>query len=206
MGGPIPIYYQTENAARRRLFGAAKILGIALAAASSACASTAPTMLRSEPLVTGEPAWPEDVVRQAERADRLCGTREAQLFYDYQEAKEEQQNFKTIMGSITGAVGTAGGVVGGIGAYVIDSPDTSKTVTGITGIVTAGLGAIGSVITIVVSPGAAKMETSAQTLTSITQRREEARKALKQKDPSTWSDAEKEAWAKASKDLETVCK
>jgi hypothetical protein len=173
---------------------------------STACAASPPVMRRSEPLVTGEPTWPEDVAREAERADRVCGTREAQLLYDYQQAKEEQENFKTIMGSITGGVGTVGGVIGGIGTYAIDSPDTAKTVTGVTGFVTAGLGAIGSVVTILVSPGASTMKSSSQSLSSITQKRAEARAALAKKDPSSWSDAEKEAWAKASKELEAACK
>lgn len=162
-------------------------------------------MQRSEPLIAGEPAFPEDVARSAERADRVCGTREAQLLYDYQQAKEEQENFKTIMGSITGGVGTVGGVIGGIGTYAIDSPDTAKTVTGVTGFVTAGLGAIGSAVTLIVSPGKSKMKSSSESLASISKKRAEARAALK-KDPSSWSDADKEAWAKASKDLEEACK
>lgn len=160
----------------------------------------------SEPLVAGEPTWPEDVVRQAERADRVCGNREAQLLYDYHEGKEEQESFKTIMGSITGAVGTAGGVIGGVGTYVIDSPDTKEVLTGVTGFVTAGLGAVGSVLTLVISPGKSKVESSTQSLASIDQKKMAAREALKKKDPATWSDAEKEAWAKAAKDLEAACK
>jgi len=154
----------------------------------------------------GQPTWPEDVVRTAERVDRVCGSREAQLLYDYQEAKQDQEKFKTTMGSITGGVGTVGGAVGGIGAYVIDSPDTMKKVAGVTGIVTAGLGAVGSVVTLLVSPGASKMKSTSQSLTSIEEKRAAARAALGGKDPSTWSDAEKEAWTKAAKDLEASCK
>jgi phage shock protein PspC (stress-responsive transcriptional regulator) len=198
--------YRTEKAARRRALGVARVAGLALAVTSTACASTTPVMQRSEPLVAGEPTLPEEVARDAERADRVCGTREAQLLYDYQQAKEEQENFKTIMGSITGGVGTVGGVIGGIGTYAIDSPDTAKTVTGVTGFVTAGLGAVGSVVTIFVTPGASKMKSSQESLSSITKKRTEAREALKKKDPSSWSDAEKEAWAKAAKDLEAACK
>jgi phage shock protein PspC (stress-responsive transcriptional regulator) len=196
---------RTEGVARRRSFGLARVIVVALAVTSTACAAV-PVKRPSEPLVTGEPKWPEEVVREAERADRVCGTREAQLLYDYHEGKEEQQSFKTMMGSITGGVGTVGGVVGGVGAYVIDSPDTVKTMTGITGFVTAGLGAAGSVITILVSPGKAKMDSSSQSLMTIGQKKDAARAALKDKDPSTWSDAEKEAWAKASKELEAACK
>jgi hypothetical protein len=196
---------QRQNAARSRLFGVAKMIVVTLAVASTACAAT-PVKRPSQPLVTGEPTWPEDVTRAAERADRYCGTRETQLLYDYHEGKEEQQNFKTVMGSITGGVGTAGGVIAGVGTYVIDSPDTKEAVTGITGFVTAGLGAVGSLVTILVSPGASKMQSSSQSLTSIEQKRAAARAALKDKDPSAWSEAEKEAWAKAAKDLEAACK
>jgi hypothetical protein len=195
----------TDNASRRRLFGVLRVAGLVLAAMSTACAAT-PLTRPSEQLVTGQPSWPEDVVRQAERVDRACGTREAQLLYDYQEGKQEQQNFKTLIGSITGGVGTVGGAIAGVGAYVIKSPDTSKTVTGVTGFITGGLGAIGSAVTAFVSPGAAKMQSSSQSLTSIDQKKAAARAALKDKDPSSWSDADKEAWSKAAKDLEDSCK
>ncbi|MDI1445577.1 hypothetical protein [Polyangium sp. 6x1] len=185
------------------------VLGMALAAMSIGCSSsnaTTPLKRPSAPLVTGEPQWPEDVVRQAERADRLCGQRQAELLYDYEEAKQDQQKFKTIMGSITGGVGTVGGAVGGVGAYVIDSPETIKKVTGITGIVTAGLGAVGSVVTLVISPGESKMHGASASFASIEQKRAAARTALTQKDPSAWSEADKEAWSKAAKDLEAACK
>ncbi|HVK67942.1 MAG TPA: hypothetical protein VM694_25955 [Polyangium sp.] len=182
---------------------------MALAAMSMGCSSTtatAPLKRPSEPLITGEPQWPEDVTRQAERADRVCGQRQAQLLYDYEEAKQDQQKFKTIMGSITGGVGTVGGAVGGVGAYVIDSPDTLKTVTGITGIVTAGLGAVGSIVTLVISPGESKMHGASTSFASIEQKRVAARTALTQKDPSAWSEEEKAAWDKAAKELEAACK
>jgi len=200
------IAHQKENAARGQRFGVAGVLGVLLAVTSIGCAAELPLKRPSDPLTTGQSAWPEDVVREAERVDRVCGTREAQLLYDYHEGQEEQQKFKTIMGSITGGVGTAGGAVAGVGAYVIDSPDTMKTVTGVTGIVTAGLGAVGSVVTLVVSPGAAKVKNAKQSLASIDQKRATARAALKDKDPSAWSDAEREAWNKASKDLADACK
>jgi hypothetical protein len=165
-----------------------------------------PVVRPSEPLVTDEGKLPEDVAKEAERADRICGSRETQLLFDYHEGKEEKEKFKTIMGSITGGVGTAGGAIGGIGAYVIDSPDTMKLVTGVTGFVTAGLGAVGSVVTLLVSPGQSKIDQSSQSLSTIEQKRTAARTALKGKDPSTWSDAEKEAWAKAAKELQAACK
>lgn len=197
---------RAAGGSRGRSLGYITLICGALAATSTACASSGPIKRPSAPLVNAETKWPEDVARDAERADRLCGTREAQLLFDYHEGKEEKENFKTIMGSITGAVGTAGGAIGGVGAYVIDSPDTAKTVTGVTGFVTAGLGAVGSVITLVVSPGKSKMENAQQSLSSIEQKREAARAAVAGKDPSSWSDAEKEAWTKAAKDLEAACK
>jgi hypothetical protein len=181
------------------------MFAMALTMASTGCASV-PVKRPSEPLVTGEPTWPDDVTRLAERADRRCGAREAQLLYDYHEAKEEQQRFKTILGSITGAVGTAGGAISGIGAYTINSPDTAKAVSGVAGFVTGGLGAIGAVITVVVSPGAAKMASSSQSLTSIDEKRAAVREAIKKKDPNLWSTEEKEAWSKTAKELEATCK
>lgn len=180
-------------------------MGVVLTVTLTACAAS-PAKRPSEPLITGQPTWPEDVVREAERAERICGARERRLLYEQQEGKQEQQNFKTLMGSITGAVGTAGGAVSGVGAYVIKSPDTAKMVTGVTGFVSAGLGAVGSLVTALVSPGAAKLQSSSQSLTLIDQKRTAALAALKEKDPSAWSDTEKEAWTKAAKDLEAACK
>jgi hypothetical protein len=178
---------------------------VALLMTATGCAST-PLKRPSEPLIMGEPTWPEEVTREAARVDRRCGTREAQLLYDYQEGKEEQQRFKTILGSITGAVGTAGGVISGVGSYAISSPDTAKAVSGVTGFVAGGLGAVGSIVTVLVSPGAAKMASSSQSLTSIEEKRASARAALKSKDPSSWSDEEKAAWSKAAKELDAACK
>lgn len=195
----------TGDPARRRLFGLTKCVGVALALSQAACAAT-PVTRASDPLVTGEPAWPEDVVRQAERADRACRTREAKLLADYQEGKEEQEKFKTLIGSITGAVGTAGGAITGVGAYVITNPEDLKTVSGVTGFVSGGLAAVGSVVTVVISPGKAKMESSTKSLSAIREKKTAAREALTDKDPSSWSDSEKEAWAKASKGLEEACK
>jgi hypothetical protein len=186
---------------RRAFHLAALLLSPALGAG---CAS-APLPRPSDPLVAGEPTWPEDVEKRAEHADRVCGTREAQLEFDYQAGKEEQNKFKTILGSITGAVGTAGGVAGGIGAFVIKDPDTVKTMTGVTGFVSGGLGAIGSLVTALVSPGAAKMKSSAQSLTTIEASKAKARAAL-QKDPAAWSDADREAFTKATTELESACK
>jgi hypothetical protein len=172
---------------------------------ATGCSAATPMKRPSEPLASGAPSWPDDVTREAERADRSCGAREAQLLYDFQEGKEEQQSFKTILGSITGGVGTVGGVVGGVGAVVIDDPDTVKTMTGVTGFISAGLGAAGSVVTAVVSPGEAKMKNSKVRLAAIDQKRAAARAALA-KDPATWSDADREAWTKTSSELEATCK
>ena len=109
------------------------------------------------------------------------------------------------MGSITGGVGTVGGAIGGVGAYAIHSPDTMKKVTGISGIVGAGLGAVGAVVTIVVSPGAAKVESATNSLASLDQKKAAARNALK-KDPSAWSSTDKEGWLKVTRELESTCK
>lgn len=109
------------GAARHRLVVFSMAIGIAAPALSAGC-STPPARTPATPLVTGEPAWPEDVARDAARLDRLCQAREAKLQAEYREGKEEQEGFKTLMGSISGAVGTAGGVVTGVGSYVIDSP------------------------------------------------------------------------------------
>lgn len=181
------------------------MVGVALALAPLACAG-APARRPSEPLISGEPSWPEEVRRQADRADRACGARESRLQAEYQEGKEEQESFKTLMGSLSGAVGTAGGVVTGVGSYVIDSPDTAKTVTGVTGFVSGGLAAVGSVVTAVVSPGKSKMEGAGRSLATIDEKRAAARDVLEKKDPGSWSDAEKEAWTKATRELEAACK
>lgn len=175
-----------------------------LAAGSFGCA-TATIPRPGEPLVVGEPTWPEDVTRTATRSDRACSAREAQLRYDYKEGQDEAQKFKTALGSISGAVGTVGGAVGGVGAFVIDSPDTIKTVTGATGFITAGLGAVGSVLTAVYTPGKDKMEASMQSLAAIDQKKTAARAALA-KDPASWSDADREAWSKAARELDAACK
>lgn len=194
----------TENDVRRSR-GLAWILAVGLAGGGAGCAA-APPPKPSEPLTTGEPSWPESVTREAERAERICGARESKLLREQQEGKEEQQKFKTLMGSITGGVGTVGGVLGGVGSFVINSPDTVKTMTGVTGFVSAGLGAVGSVVTAVVSPGKEKLEASSKALATIDEKKAAARDVLTKKDPSMWSDAEKEAWSKASKELESACK
>lgn len=199
----------TKNESRRLALGVAKVACLALAGLSMACASSnaqAQLMRPSEPLVMGEPAWPADVVKDAERADRVCSTKETQLLFDYKDAQDEQQKFKTIMGSITGGIGTVGGAVGGVGGFVIDDPDTLKKLAGITGVVTAGLGAAVSVVGLIIKPGKDKEKNATQSLQTIEQKRVAARKVLKDKDPGSWSDAEKEAWSKAQKDLEAACK
>jgi hypothetical protein len=197
---------RTENVARGWIFGFMKIMGIVLAATSTACAAATPVARPSQPLITGEPTWPEDIMHEAERAERACNKREAQLRFDYEEGKKEQDKFKTIMGSVTGGVGTVSGAISGVGAYVIKSPDTMKTVTGITGFVGAGLGAAGSLVTIFVQPGAKQLKSSSESLASIEQKRAAARAVLEQKDPGSWSEEEKAAWEKAAKDLEDLCK
>jgi len=182
------------------------VVFVFVAGMSAGCSSAVPIQRPSDPLVKGGPSLPEDIARRAERVDRVCGNREAQLLYDNREAKEQEQKFKTTLGSITGSVGTVGGAVGGIGAFVIDSPETIKKVTGITGLVSMGLGAVGTVVSLVVSPGADKVKSTSQSLASIEQKKNAARTALTAKDPATWSDAEKEAWEKTSKELEDACK
>jgi len=177
--------------------------GVALAQAGCAAA---PAKRPSEPTITVGASWPESVTHDVERAERACGTRERALLREQQEGKEEQQKFKTLMGSLTGGVGTVGGVLGGVGAYVIDAPDTMKTLTGVTGFVSAGLGAVGSVVTAVVSPGTEKLEASSKALAAIDAKREAARAVLEKKDPSAWSDAERDAWSKALRELDDVCK
>jgi hypothetical protein len=179
------------------------MMGVVLALASSACAK-APMTRPSEPLSAAAVAWPDDIAKDAERVDRVCGARVTQLLADYQDGKQEQQDFKTLMGSITGGVGTVGGVIGGVGAYVIHSPSTMKTLTGVTGIVSAALGAVGAVVTLVVSPGAAKVKGATESLAAIEKKKKAARGALR-KHPGTWSSADKEAWGKAAKDLESSC-
>lgn len=194
-----------RNTARRPWLALARAAGVAAAVLSTACAA-APAKKPSAPLVTGEPSWPEDVERDAVRVDRMCQAREARLQAEYKEGKEEQESFKTLLGTITGGVGTAGGVVTGVGSYVIDSPDTAKTVTGVTGFVSGGLAAVGSVVTLVLSPGEAKMKSATQSLASLDEKRAAAHDVLEKKDPGAWSDSDKEAWAKAVGALEEECK
>lgn len=166
--------------------------------------TTAKVKPPSAPLSAGETTWPEDVADEAAKADRLCTSKETKLLFQYQEGKEQQEGFKTALGSVTGGVGTAGGVITGVGAFVIDDADTKETMTGVTGFVSAGLGAVGSIVTAVVSPGKSKMTDSAAGLDDIDKKKEKARAALT-KDPAAWSDADKEAWAAAVKDLEAAC-
>ena len=143
---------------------------------------------------------PEEVQDDAERVDRLCSAKEAQLVFDYQEGKEEQESFKTIMGSVTGSVGTAGGVIGGVGAFVA-SDDDVKTITGVTGFVSAGLGAVGAVVTGVVTPGKEKMEGAQLKLAAIEERKSAARAALESK---RWGEEGGDA-KRALADLEQAC-
>jgi hypothetical protein len=121
------------------------------------------------------------------------------------EGKKEQQDFKTLLGSITGGVGTVGGVIAGVGNYVVNDPNAKQTMTGVTSFVTAGLGAVGSVVTALVSPGEAKVKASTDALKNIDDKKEAAHEVLK-KDPSSWSDSDKEKWSKANKELLEACK
>lgn len=182
------------------------MMGVFLALAQVACAAT-PVRGPSEPLgsAPAAPAWPDYVVKDTDRVDRVCGAREAKLQAELQEGKQEQDKFKTIIGSITGGVGTASGVVGGVGAYAISSQSTMKTLTGVTGFVGAGLGAVGTVITLLVAPGKAKVDGATQSLAALDQKRNAAREVLK-KDPRSWTAADKEAWGKAAQDLDATCR
>ena len=62
--------------------GVVGVMSLVLAMASVGCAA-APARRPSEPLSSGQPTWPEDVVKEAERVDRVCGTRETRLLSDY---------------------------------------------------------------------------------------------------------------------------
>src|SRR5262245_15729146 len=106
----------TGKRARHTLIGCAKLASITLLLSTVGCGAAVPVKRPSDPLVATDSKLPEDVSRQAERADRACGTKEAQLLFDLQEGKKEQESFKTVMGSITGGVGTAGGAAAGIGS------------------------------------------------------------------------------------------
>jgi hypothetical protein len=192
---------QDKTASASRSFMTVTCLALTLA--SAACAATPPRKA-SEPLNNGEARWPDYVVKDTDRVDRLCGAREAKLQADLQEGKQDQDKFKTIIGSITGGVTTAGGVAGGVGAYVISDQSTKQTMTGVTGFVSAGLGAAGTVVTILVAPGKAKMEGANHGLTTLDAKRNAAREVLK-KDPGAWTSADKEAWNKAKADLEAAC-
>lgn len=189
----------------RHSLGAPIMLAMSLALTSLACSSSVPPKPPVAALVEGEPTWPEDVMRDAERADRVCTKRVTALKFDQDQAKKKKEKFKTAMGSVTGAVGTAGGAIGAVGAFVIDSPDTMKQLTGVTGIVTAGLGAVGSVVTLIVSPGETELKATTAALEAIDKKRGEARDLLA-KDPNKWSEDDKAAWAKAQQELMDLCK
>lgn len=180
------------------------ILFAACAVFAAGCSSLKPKPPSAPLSLGGETSWPEEVADEAAKADRLCTSKESKLLFQYQEGKEQQEGFKTALGSVTGGVGTAGGVITGVGAFAIDDQDTKETMTGVTGFVSAGLGAVGSIITAVVSPGKSKMTESATSLADIDKKKERARAALT-KDPASWSDADKESWSTAVKDLEAAC-
>ncbi|NUP10829.1 MAG: hypothetical protein HOW73_32700 [Polyangiaceae bacterium] len=156
----------------------------------------------SAPLTAGA-GVPDDVQEEADDIDRICSQREGQLVFDYQKGKEDQEEFKTILGSVTGGVGTAGGVAGGVGAFVAKEEDV-KTITGVSGFITAGLGAVGGIVTAVVTPGKEQMETSQAALVAIEEKKKKARAALEGKE--SFGDEEKAKWSEARAELEKVCK
>lgn len=194
------------NDIRRRSLGTAIMMAITLSMMSLACSSSVPPKPPAGPLVQGEPTWPDDIMREAERSDRICNKRVTVLQFEQDQAKKKKEKFKTAMGSVTGAVGTAGGAIGGIGAFVIDSPDTIKMLSGVTGIVTAGLGAVGSVVTLVVSPGEEQLKSTTASLEAIDKKRDVGRNLLTNKDPSKWTEEDKAAWAKIQQELADLCK
>lgn len=156
----------------------------------------------ASPISAGAGA-PEDIRDEAEDLDRMCSGKEAQLVFSYQEGKEEQEEFKTIIGSITGGVGTAGGIAAGVGGIVAD-PDDVETITAVSGFITAGLGAIGGIVGGVVTPGKEKMETSQASMAGVQAKKENARKLLAKS--GEWTDEDRAAWAKAKAELEEACK
>jgi hypothetical protein len=194
------------NDVHGRSSGTAIMLATALAMTVMACSSSVPPKPPAGPLVQGEPTWPDDVMREAERSDRICNKRVTTLKFDQDQAKKEKEKFKTVLGSMTGAVGTVGGAIGGVGAFVIDSPDTLKTLAGVTGIVTAGLGAAGSLVTLFVSPGEEKLKSTTASLEAIDKKREAGRDLLTKKNPSEWTEEDKAAWAKLQQELADLCK
>jgi hypothetical protein len=182
----------------------AYVFVLSMLGALTGCAS-APLPRPSAPLLENEgESIPADVRGDLDRLDRACGHREAALGYDYQEARTEQQTFKTTIGSITGGVGTLSGGIGGVGALVASDKDI-KTLTSVTGFVGAGLGAVGTVLTAVLNPGAARMKESLASIERIEAAKKEARASLATK-PGSWSGADRDAWKKKAEALSAACK
>src|SRR5688572_17535326 len=100
--------YRAPNAPRNPSIVVTSIASIALAATSIACSSSVSSKPPSGPLIAAEATWPEDVTREAERADRLCSQRQTALRFGQDQAKQKKDKFKTAMGGITGGVGTVG--------------------------------------------------------------------------------------------------
>lgn len=195
-----------SSGSRGRSLGMALVFAMFLATNSLACSSSkTPPKPPTGPLVQGEPTWPEEITRQAEKSDRVCNKRVTTLQFELEQAKKEKEKFKTAMGSVSGAVGTVGGTVSTVGAFVLEPADM-KQLTTITGIATAGLGAAGSVVTLLVSPGESKLKSLTASLDAIDKKRGEARDLLTKKDPSSWTEEDKTAWAKAQQDLADLCK
>lgn len=142
------------------------------------------------------PGLADDRRPEAERLDAACSRAETDLAFAYQEGKDEQDQFKTILGSITGSVTTAGGIAGAVGGLVASKDDVSL-ITGITGFVSGGLGAVGTIVTSVYVPGKDKMDAAAERQARIEKARGEAQKAAADGDP--------EAWDRAAKELAAAC-
>ncbi|MFO0552693.1 MAG: hypothetical protein U0271_30155 [Polyangiaceae bacterium] len=170
-----------------------KRLLVALAISMTGCN---PLTLSHPGAPLAAPGLPDDRRGEAERLDAACARTETDLAFTYQEGKEEQDQFKTILGSITGSVTTAGGIAAAIGGLVASKDDVSL-ITGVTGFVSGGLGAIGTVVTSVYVPGKDKMDGAAERQARIEKARADAAKAASADDP--------EAWDRAAKELAAAC-
>jgi hypothetical protein len=195
-----------SSGSRERSLGMVFVLAMFLPLTALACSSNkTPPKPPTGALVQGEPTWPEEITREAERSDRICNKRVTTLQFEQEQAKKEKEKFKTAIASVSGAVGTAGGTVSTVGAFVLEPADM-KQLTVITGLATAGLGAAGTVVTLLVSPGEDKLKSMTASLDAIDKKRGQARELLTKKDPSTWTEEDKTAWAKVQQELADLCK
>jgi hypothetical protein len=180
-------------------------IALAVVSLTSIGCAAAPLPRPLPPLVGDDAeSLPQELRTDAERADRICQSKEATLAYDYREAKKEDEVVKTALGSVTGGIGAVGGVIGGVGALVLD-PNDIKAMTSVTGFISAGLGAVGGVVAGVVQPGKAKQQKSAEGLIRIDKAKKEAKAALEKK-PETWGDGEKKTWKEKLEALTQACK